>query len=335
MTVQNALRKVVGGENLSVEEAQGVMSQLMLGEVHHGLMGGFLAAMQCKGATGDELAGFAQVMRSHALTVDLGAETLVDTCGTGGGRATFNLSTGAALVAAAAGAKVAKHGNRAVTSVCGSADVLEESGISIEHSPQQSRMIFEQHGIVFLYAPVHHPAVRHVAPVRRELGIRTFFNLLGPLVNPAGATRQVVGVFDVKAMRPVAEAMVALGVEHGYVVHGEEGFDEVSPVGPTTYLRVRSGEISEGRWTPVDFGVSAISPHDLDPGKNVQENAVILRKSLEGDNNRSECLVPNAAVTLLAAGVVSDVQEGADAARQALRSGAALKLLDNLSGRSA
>lgn len=333
MTVQAALRKVLSREDLGVDEAQAVMSALMLGEVHHGLVGGFLVGMQAKGVTGLELAGFARGMRAHAVQYDFEASDLVDTCGTGGGRATFNLSTGAAILAASCGARVAKHGNRAVTSKCGSADVLEALGVPIEGSELEQRARLEATGLVFLYAPAHHPAVRHVAPVRRELGVRTFFNLLGPLANPAGAKRQMVGVFESGAMESVAEALRLLGVERAFVVHGADGMDEVTPCDATDYIEVRGDETFRGTWVPEDFGVNRLPESALAHGEGIAENAEILREALSvADSPRCHALLPNTAATLVLAGVVDDVREGASVALDSVRSGRAGALLERLAG---
>ncbi|MBX3115659.1 MAG: anthranilate phosphoribosyltransferase [Fimbriimonadaceae bacterium] len=333
MNVQEALARIVDGGNLTAEEAEQVMAFLMLGEVHHGLIGGFLAAMQVKGVTGSELAGFAREMRKHAVQFKFDSQNLVDTCGTGGGRPTFNLSTGAAILAAACGAKVAKHGNRAVTSKCGSADVLEALGVPIEGNEADQTARFAKSGLVFLYAPSHHPAVRHVAPVRKAMGIRTLFNLLGPLANPAGASRQMVGVFNPNSMVPVAEALVELGTEHAFVVHGEDGMDEVTPCAATQYVEVKAGKISKGKWEPSDFGISTLDESALAHGDGVEGNAKILREALsDAESPKSMALIPNTAVTLVLAGIASDVASGAKIAQDAVRSGKAIALLNQLAG---
>ncbi len=334
MTVRDALEATLGGQDLTENQASEVMSHLMFGEVHHGLLGGFLVSMAAKGIVGSELAGFARTMRARAIPLEFGAGNLVDTCGTGGGRSTFNLSTGAALLASASGAKVAKHGNRAVTSQCGSADVLEELGIPIESSHEEKQAMLKEFGFLFLFAPSHHPAVRHVAPVRKALGIRTFFNLLGPLANPAGAKRQMIGVYDHEFLRPMGEALAALGVEDAFVVHGTDQLDEVSPQAETNYIRVRSGKMEEGSWKPEDFGVTNVSDSDMAPGKTVAESAEILRMALSGkDQGRAAALIPNTAVTLVLAGCVETIEEGSELALATLASGSALKLVDALAAR--
>lgn len=304
------------------------MAELMGGEVPDALSGAFLAALQTKGVTGQELAAFARVMRSNANRIDLGPGDLVDTCGTGGGRSTFNLSTASAIVAAAAGAKVAKHGNRAVTSKCGSADVLEALGIPIEGDADTLRQRFERYGLVFLFAPAHHPAVRHVGSVRRTLGIQTVFNVLGPLANPAGAKRQVVGVSSEAALRPMAQALFELGTELSYVVRGEDGLDEVSPVATTRALKVSPSGIEEATFAVTDFGLATGLDAALVPGGTVEENAAIVTEAVsDAASPRAECLVPNVALTLMAAGLAENLADGAAIARQTVSSGRARDLL--------
>lgn len=331
MTVHDALTRIIEGGSLTAAEAEQVMGTLMIGEVHHGVIGGLLIGMQVKGVTGEELAGFATAMRKRAVRYDFDVPDLVDTCGTGGGRASFNLSTGAAILAAACGAKVAKHGNRAVTSKCGSADVLEALGVPIEGGLDEQKRRLAETGLVFLYAPNHHPAMRHVAPVRKALAMRTFFNLLGPLSNPAGASRQLIGVFDPQNLDRMAEALVRLGVEHAFVVHGVDGMDEVSPCAETEYREVRNGVVSSGVWSPHDFACEPLPGSALDHGADIGENAAILREALtEKDSPRSAALIPNTAVTLVLAGVAVDVAEGATRARAAVASGDAARLLAKL-----
>ncbi|MCB0824926.1 MAG: anthranilate phosphoribosyltransferase [Armatimonadetes bacterium] len=333
MTVEQALRKVLDGGDLTKEEANQALSHLMIGETHHGLIGGFLVAMASKGVTGQELAGFADCMRRHAVSYDFGVDGLVDTCGTGGGRESFNMSSAAAILAAACGAKVAKHGNRAVTSHCGSADVLEALGIPLELSFEEQKRRLNEFGLAFLFAPHHHPAVRHVAPVRKALGVRTFFNLLGPLANPAGAKRMMIGVFDVAAMRPMAEALAELGAEHAFVVHGTDGMDEISPCVDTLYIEVKDGQLSEGGWKPSDFGLSDVDYSALESGSTVQENAEILKESVSNASSRRlDAIIPNVAVTLMLAGLVDSPLVGAEMARQAVQDGKGAALISALAG---
>lgn len=331
MTVEQALRKVLNGGDLTKEESDQALSHLMIGETHHGLIGGFLVAMAAKGVTGQELAGFADCMRRHAVSFDFGIENLVDTCGTGGGRASFNMSSAAAILAAACGAKIAKHGNRAVTSHCGSADVLEEIGIPLEIKFEEQQRRMDQFGLAFLFAPHHHPAVRHVAPVRKALGVRTFFNLLGPLANPAGAKRMMIGVFDVASMRPMAEALAEYGAEHAFVVHGTDNMDEISPCAETLYIEVKNGQLKDGGWTPSDFGLSKLNESALTPGASIQENAAILKESVSNpESPRLDAIIPNVSIVLMLAGMVDSPLAGAEMARQAVRDGKGAALISAL-----
>jgi len=227
MALAPVLESLIARRELVPEEARSLITRLMDPETQDAAIAGVLVALRCKGVTGRELAAFASVLRDQSLGLSHEFPTLVDTCGTGGGRPSFNLSTGAAIVAAAAGARVAKHGNRAVTSACGSADVLEALGVVLHAEPEHLVHVLERTGIAFLFAPQHHPGVRHVGAARKALGVRTVFNLLGPLANPAGAKRQLIGVYEAALIRPVAEALQLLGCEHGLVVHGEDALDEI------------------------------------------------------------------------------------------------------------
>src|ERR687894_436239 len=232
------------------------MGEIMLGEATPGQIGGFLVALRAKGETADEIAGCAEAMREHVVPVRARRDDLVDTAGTGGdGAATINISTAAAIVAAAAGAGVAKHGNRAVSSACGSADVLEALGFSLEQEPRRIERSIDQLGFGFLFAPAHHPAMRHAAPVRKELATRTVFNVLGPLTNPAGARAQVVGVYSAELVRTIADVLVQLGAHRAFVVHGAGGIDELSPVGPNLVYEVVEGEVKRREIDPQELGV--------------------------------------------------------------------------------
>ena len=331
MSVQTALRKVLDGEFLTAEEAASTMSELMLGEVHHGLVGGFLIGVETRGVTGEELSGFARTMRGFARSLQFDLPNLVDTCGTGGGAPTFNLSTAAGILAAACGAKVAKHGNRAVTGQCGSADVLEAMGVPLDLPEADQKRRLEEVGFAFMFAPSHHPAVRHVAPVRKALGVRTFFNLLGPLANPAGARRQMIGVYSDRALRPVADALNQLGVDHAVVVHGHDGMDEVSPCAPTRYVQLHRGQITEGEWQLSDFGQEALTLNQIQSAGGVPGHVESLRRALtDADSPEARAIVPNTAVTLMLADLASSVAEGAELARAALKAGAAAQTLARL-----
>jgi len=323
MDPQAALKEWMAGRSLSVEQSYGLIQHIVSGEVADGLIGGLLVASVSKGFAASEIAGFATFMRESAVSVPHALEGVIDTCGTGGGPATLNLSTGAAIIAASAGAKVAKHGNRSVTSKCGSADVLEASGVAIDLSPERQAAALEEVGLAFLFAPIMHPAMAKVGPVRRSLGVRTLFNVLGPLTNPARATRQLMGVYDPALVQPVAEALSMLGSQHAFVVHANDGYDEVSSYCPTQYIEVKDGQIRPGSWQPSDFGVADSLPTEwLDPGDSVSESARRLQDTL-ANPDRAEIMVPNAAVALVVGGLADDVRAGAALARAAVREGRA------------
>src|SRR5438034_1562643 len=267
MNVQEALARLLDGHDLSRDEARAVMNDVVRGEATPAQIGGFLVALRMKGETADEIAGCAEAMREHVLAVHPTRADLVDTAGTGGdGAATLNISTAAALVAAAAGAAVAKHGNRAVSSESGSADVVEALGFELELSPERIARSIDELGFGFLFAPAHHPGFRHAAPVRRELGTRTVFNVLGPLTNPARARAQIVGVYAPSLVRPIAEALVQLGARRAFVVHGAGGIDELSPVGPNAVCEVVDGGVRERTIDPDELGLARCSVAELAGG---------------------------------------------------------------------
>ncbi|MCX7800662.1 MAG: anthranilate phosphoribosyltransferase [Fimbriimonadales bacterium] len=323
-----ALEAIVQGQNLTEEQAAELMASVFAGQVPPSVVGGFLVGLRAKGATGEELAGFARVMQAEAVRLRHDCHPMVDTCGTGGGLPTFNLSTAAAFVAAAAGAKVGKHGNRAVASRCGSADVLEALGVSLHADPERLLHILETVGMVFLFAPSHHPAMRHVGPVRKELGIRTVFNQLGPLSNPAGADAQLIGVFSPTILRPMAEAAAKLGIGWAMVVHGLEGLDEISPCGPTASVLVEEGVLRERTLHPEDFGQQPLDASALRPGEDAEQNAAILREAVSDPGSpRCAAVIPSAAAAIWLAGLAPDLREAAEKARQAVASGAALRKL--------
>ena len=325
------INRLLAGSDLDRSEAADLMRFLARGEAAPEQVAGVLVALQAKGVRSEELAGFAEVLRESVLKIQSGSPNLIDTAGTGGGRSTFNLSTGAAIVAAAAGAKVAKHGNRSVTSRCGSADVLEALGVTLIDDPERLSVILDDVGIAFMFAPNHHSSMRAVGPVRKALGVRTVFNQLGPLANPAGARRQLIGVYDRSLVRPMAEALAILGAERAYVVHSEDGMDEVSPCAPTYLAEMSSGQLKEGHFKPSDFGLGDLDSSVLEPGESPQENANILMSALDGsDTARSQCLVPNTAVALVLAGVAATIEEGAHLATKTIWSGEAVRTLDRL-----
>jgi anthranilate phosphoribosyltransferase len=335
MSIRHALREIVEERRtLSRAEAAALMVQVLAGEASEMELAGLLGALAGRGETAEEVAGFAEAMRAAAtmlpLTDDERAE-LVDTCGTGGDASgSFNISTAAALVAAAAGAKVAKHGNRAVTSRCGSGDVLEAMGIPIELAPEASAAALRAHGFCFLLAPAHHPAMKAVMPVRRALGVRTVLHVLGPLLNPAGARRQVMGVYHPRLVRLVAEAMVLLGAEHAMVVHGDGGLDEIALSGPTLVAEVRNGQVSESVVTPEEVGLTA-APMEALTGGDAALNAAILEAIFDGERGpRRDVVVLNAAAVLVTSGLAEDLMEGARLAAEMIDAGVVTRLVKAL-----
>jgi len=329
--IQQALARLLDGHDLSREEARGVMGSIMNGEATHAQIAGFLIALRTKGETADEIAGCAEAMRKHALPVRPRRNDLVDTAGTGGdGARTINISTAAALVAAAAGAGVAKHGNRAVSSACGSADVLEALGFDLDLTAERVAQSIDELGFGFLFAPTHHPAMRHAAPVRSELAARTVFNVLGPLTNPAGARAQVVGVYAPELVRTIAEVLAQLGATRAFVVHGAGGIDELSPSGPNFVCEVVNGDIRARNIDPLEFGLPRCDPAEL-RGGSPEENAAAIRGVFAGeDGGRRSAILLNAAGAIAAGGHADDLREGLELAREAVDSGAAAARLDSL-----
>jgi len=330
--VEAALQKVVARQDLSELEAAGALGEILDGETEPALIAGLLTALAMKGETVDEVVGLARSMRAHAAPVrpsKAAPETLVDTCGTGGGRAkAFNISTASAFVVAGAGAPVAKHGNRSITSRCGSADVLEELGANVQLTPEQAAEAIDEVGIGFLFAPLIHPAMKYVQPVRKALKIRTIFNILGPLTNPAGAGAQVVGVADGRLLPLVAEALSRLGVRRAYVVHGEDGLDEVTTTGPTRVAEATPEGVREFHVEPSDFGLETATAADLAGGDRA-ENALIVRRVLEGSHGPARDIVcANGAMALMAVGLAKVFAEGAALAQKSIDSGAALGKLE-------
>jgi anthranilate phosphoribosyltransferase len=330
--IQKALQQLLDGRDLSRDDARTVMGSIMSGEATPAQIGGFLIALRLKGETADEIAGCAEAMREHVLSVRPQRQDLVDTAGTGGdGARTINISTAAALVAAAAGAAVAKHGNRAVSSASGSADVLEALGFRLELEPERIARSIDELGFGFLFAPTHHPAMRHAAPVRRELATRTVFNVLGPLTNPAGARAQVVGVYSPELVRTIADVLARLGAHRAFVVHGAGGIDELSPVGPNLVCEVVDGEVREREIDPeAELGVARCSIEEL-RGGSPAENAAVIRDVFAGAGGgaRSAILL-NAAGAIAAGGHAEDLREGLELARETIDSGAAAERLEQL-----
>ena len=323
--IREAIERAVKAEELDGPLMESAMESILSGEASAAQIAAFLVAMRMKGETAEELAAGARVMLRHCLRVPFRSNGVVlDTCGTGGdGLGTFNISTISAIVVAACGVTVAKHGNRAASSKAGSADLLEALGVAIEIPVQRVAECLERIGIGFIFARSHHPAMRFAAPVRSELGIRTLFNLLGPLTNPAGATHQVLGVFAADRVEQVARVLALLGSGGAWVVHGAEGMDEVSPCGPTRVARVTAGEVSVSELRPEDFGVEPAELQAL-RGGDAEQNAAIARAILSGEKGaKRDAVVVNCAAALCAAGRTDSPAQGAARAAEALDSGAA------------
>jgi anthranilate phosphoribosyltransferase len=330
--IQRALATVLDGHDLSRVEAREAMGTIMTGEATPAQIGGFLVALRLKGETPDEIAGFAEAIRGQVLAVRPKRDDLVDTAGTGGdGRATINISTAAALVAAAAGAGVAKHGNRAVSSASGSADVLEALGFSLESPPERIARSIDELGFGFLFAPTHHPGFRHAAPVRKELATRTVFNVLGPLTNPAGARAQIVGVYEPALVRTIAEVLARLGARRAFVVHGAHGIDELSPAGPNLVCEVVDGAVHTRDIDPRDLGNPRSSPEEL-RGGSPDQNAAVIRAVFSGEEQgaKRDAILLNASGAIAAGGHAADLREGLEVARSAVDSGAAAERLEAL-----
>ncbi len=331
MIVGPAIQLLLDGHHLSTDDAHEIMSSIMDGEATPAQVAGFLVALRTKGETADEIAGFAEAMREHVIPVTPSRAPVVDIVGTGGdGARTFNISTAAALVAAAAGAAVAKHGNRAASSGAGSADVLEELGIDLEQAPERIALSIDELGFGFMFARAHHPAMRFVAPVREEIGIRTVFNILGPLANPAGVRDGVFGVYSAELAQTYAEVLADLGAHRAFVVHGYGGLDELSPCGPSLVIEITDGEAREWELDPQDLGLEPADGAALRGGSAV-DNAAIVRAVLSGEPGvRRDAVLLNAAGALVAAGLADDFVEGIALGAETIDSGAATSRLDAL-----
>jgi anthranilate phosphoribosyltransferase len=317
------LKSVIEGDSLTQDVAFEAMNEVMSGQVSAVSLSAFLVGLRAKGETAEEIAGFAASMRQHSLKITA-PEGAIDTCGTGGdGSQTFNVSTVAALVAAGAGVPVAKHGNRSVSSSSGSADLLEKMGIKIDCTPEIAEKCLAGCGFAFLFAPHYHPSMKHAMPVRRELGVRTVFNILGPLTNPAGVKRQLLGVYSRELVRPICEALGALGAERALVVHSSDGLDELSPAAPTFFADWNDGKITEGSIDPEAMGMELIS---LDKLKVVSavESLELARKVLDGDDTEvRQAVVLNAGAAIMVAGKAGDLREGMELACATIANGQA------------
>jgi anthranilate synthase/phosphoribosyltransferase len=331
MDIKEAIGKVMSGEDLLGEEAEAVMGQIMAGEATPAQIGAFLTALRLKGETVEEITGCARAMRRNAIPVRPQRRDLVDTCGTGGDRTgTFNISTTAAFVVAGAGLAVAKHGNRSVSSHCGSADVLETLGVNLELTPEQVARCIDEVGIGFLFAPRLHPAMKYAIGPRREMGVRTIFNILGPLTNPAGATRQIMGVYDASLTSPLAQVLGRLGAQAAFVVHGANGLDELSTTGINRVSHLRDGWVKDFALDPAELGLPGARLEDL-RGGTAAENAQITQAILAGEQGPCrDVVLLNAAAALVAGGVAGDLKEGLQRAAEAIDSGRAREKLEGL-----
>ncbi len=330
--IKNQLEKVIDSKNLTNEEMEEVMEAIMSGEVSEIEISSFLTALKIKGETVDEISAAAKVMRNKAQKVNLDGHYTIDTCGTGGDCAgTYNISTAVAFVAAAGGVKVVKHGNRSVSSKSGSADVLEKLGININLSPDKTKECVEKVGIGFFFAPLYHSAMKHVMGVRRTLGVRTIFNILGPLANPASANGQVLGVFDKSLVEPLAKVLNNLGVERALVVHGEDGLDEITVTGKTFVSEVKDGGVTSYEISPEDFGFNLSSAEDI-KGKDAEDNAEITKALLSGKlkGAKLDILLLNSGAAFYVAKAAGSIAEGVEKAKAIIESGKGLDVINKM-----
>ena len=331
MKIEDSIKKINLGQNLSRKEISSVMNQILTGLVSENQIKSFLLSLSSKGESVEEVIGSAEVMRSLSTKVPVNTKHLVDTCGTGGvGSGIFNVSTTAAFVASSCGAKVAKHGNRSATRKSGSADLLEVAGVSLDLNPEQVKDCIEKVGLGFMFAPAHHSAMKYAIGPRKELGIKTIFNLLGPLTNPAGALNQVLGVFDSKWIRPLAEVLKGLGSENVLVLHSEDGLDEISSASSTSIAELRGGEINEYSISPEDFGLKILPIENLKVS-SPEESLQIAKEALRGENQAATQMVAmTSGAALYVAGVAGSLKEGIDLSLQNITEGRGLKKLDEL-----
>ena len=331
MDIQTAINNVINHIDLNREDMHSVMQTIMQGNATSAQIGGLLIALRIKGETVDEITAAAEVMRKLVAKVDVDKTNLVDTCGTGGDSSnTFNISTTSAFVVAASGARVAKHGNRSVSSKSGSADVLEAAGINIELDEEQVASCIEDVGIGFMFAPMHHSAMKHAIGPRRELGVRTLFNILGPLTNPAAAPNQVIGVFSRKWLNPLAETLKQLGSNHVLVVHSEDGMDEISISTKTFITELKNGEIKNYEISPDNFGIKTHNIAELSV-YNINESLTMMKSVLDNNDNAAKAIVSiNAGAAIYAAGISDSIKDGIDKALDVIESGAAKKKLEML-----
>ncbi len=329
--LQKSLNTVLEKQDLTAEQMHETMSSIMHGEASPVQIAAFIVALRMKGETVEELAAAARVMRNLSTQVDIDADMLVDTCGTGGdGQNTFNISTASSIVAASAGVKIAKHGNRSVSSQSGSADVLEALGVKLDLNPQQIAACVEHVGIGFMFAPMHHSSMKHAIGPRRELGVRTLFNLLGPLTNPANAKRQVLGVYDDYWLKPLAEVLHRLGTQHALIVHAQDGLDEISISSATNICELKHGELKQFQVSPQEFGLN-MAPVASIQVDDVKQSASIIQAVLAGQQGAAADIVClNAGAAIYVSGKTEDLSEAISIAQQILRSGAAQETLKRL-----
>jgi len=334
--IKEAISKVVKSQNLSEEEARLTMTELIDSTASPSQIASLLTALRMKGETVDEIAAFATVMREHARTINPRVSgRLTDTCGTGGDALkTFNISTISALVVAGAGAPIAKHGNRSFTSKCGSADLLEKLGVNINAEPEKVQSSIERAGIGFMFAPVFHSATKNVSVPRKEIGVRTVFNILGPLTNPANAKAQLLGVYEVGLVMKLTKVLVKLGLESAIVVHGMDGFDEISLIGKTHVARFLNGNIKEEILSPSSFGLELRKFEEIAPPEEIDEHVLVALRVLSGSKDQRnavrDTVLANSSAGLLASGMAKDYSEGVELARSSLKSGKALEKLTQL-----
>ena len=331
MTPDQALAAARAGADLDAAQMEAVMRAIMAGEVAPELLKELLLAWRDKGEAVAEIVGAARAMRACSVRVEVAAPRILDTCGTGGdGLGVFNVSTAAAFVAAAAGAVVAKHGNRAVSSTSGSADVLAAAGVAVDLPPEAVRRCIEETGIGFLFAPTHHPAMRHAAPVRRELGTRTIFNLLGPLTNPAGATHQLIGLFDARWLVPYAETLAELGTVRAMTVHAQDGMDELSLHAPTDYAALHDGAVATGTLHPEQYGLHP-APLEAVRADSAEHSLAIIREAFDGrPSPAADLICLNAGAALFVAAIADGLEDGIARSRAMLEDGSAAAKLEQL-----
>jgi anthranilate phosphoribosyltransferase len=328
--IKEAIAGLIQGQSLSAEEAAAVMAEIMDGEATPAQFGAFVTALRIKGETVEEIVGLARTMRARAVPVKVSAP-VVDTCGTGGdGAGTFNISTAAAFVAAGAGLTVAKHGNRAMSSKCGSADVLEALGVKIDLNAAQVQRCLEEVGISFMFAPVFHPAMKYAAAPRREIGIRTIFNVLGPLTNPAGARAQMLGVADRSLLEKMAAALQGLGCERAFVVHGADGLDEITVTGITHVAELKNGSVYNYTLSPEEMNLPAARPDSLSGGTAAENAETLLRIFRGTPGPRADAVIANAAAVLVAGGKAADLKQGVKMAEETINTGKAREKLERL-----